>query len=302
MVGNRIAGATGGFVSAGLTWSNNDHFCHIANNWLHVANLNGALRISSLRSGAGENVVVNNSIETSISDNTEGINVTGTVTAGTILKIENNALHDLGHVYLFWRTVAPDGIRFGVCGFAVQWSTVPQRAAAPSSAGCVAARSQVATYSLPASDLQRNWLAARYTTINKHALGGTNETAIMFGTVDSGSIVQLNFNAYEGWTTFTNGPQTSVSQTGNVAAPGTFDPDDITGACADASCVDGGHPGGSYIDHDLSRNDIGVTGGSFHYDNFFPILTGGARVYLVRTPRTVLQSSTIDAEGDAFDR
>ena len=170
MVGNRIAGATGGFVSAGLTWSNNDHFCHIANNWLHVANLNGALRISSLRSGAGENVVVNNSIETSISDNTEGINVTGTVTAGTILKIENNALHDLGHVYLFWRTVAPDGIRFGVCGFAVQGRTVPQRAAAPSSAGCVAARSQVATYSLPASDLQKNWLAARYTTINKHAL------------------------------------------------------------------------------------------------------------------------------------
>ncbi|MCP4123137.1 MAG: hypothetical protein GY751_15395, partial [Bacteroidetes bacterium] len=52
----------------------------------------------------------------------------------------------------------------------------------------------------------------------------------------------------------------------------------------------------------LTRNNCGTTGGSFHYDNFFPILTGGARVYLVKVPRTVIQGATINAEADGYDR
>ena len=75
-----------------------------------------------------------------------------------------------------------------------------------------------------------------------------------------------------------------------------------TGECPTAECVNQGNPSTDYTDLDLSRNDAGTKGGSFNFSNFFPILTGGARVYLVRTPRTVLQTSTIKAEAEAYDR
>lgn len=76
-----------------------------------------------------------------------------------------------------------------------------------------------------------------------------------------------------------------------------------TGICSSVpACVDAGNPATDYTDHDLTRNNIGTDGGSFNQTNFFPILTGGARVYLVKTPRTVLQTSTIRAEADSYDR
>jgi hypothetical protein len=47
---------------------------------------------------------------------------------------------------------------------------VPQEPAAPFPAGIVAIQSQVATCSVTAPRLQKNVLAARHTTISKHAL------------------------------------------------------------------------------------------------------------------------------------
>ncbi|MCO5259379.1 MAG: hypothetical protein M9916_04485 [Crocinitomicaceae bacterium] len=62
-----------------------------------------------------------------------------------------------------------------------------------------------------------------------------------------------------------------------------------------------GYPDLAFYDLDLTRNDIGCYGGSFSQDNFFPI-TGAARVYFVKAPRTILQSGTLNVKAESFDR
>lgn len=128
--------------------------------------------------------------------------------------------------------------------------------------------------------------------------------AFNFGTVTAGSFVSLNYNVHRNFYSggLTNASPTTVSQTGNAAGGTTFDNNNVTGVCASAECVNLGNPSTDHTDHDLSRNDVGVAGGSYNFANFWPNQTGGARVYLVKTPRTVVQSSTINAKADSYDR
>jgi hypothetical protein len=126
--------------------------------------------------------------------------------------------------------------------------------------------------------------------------------AFVFGTITAPSFVNLDYNVTRNWIGgLTNVATTTVSQTGN-ASSATQNNNDITGVCTAAECVNLGSPSTDYTDLDLSRNDVGVSGGSYNFNNFWPNNTGGARVYLVKTPRTVVQSSTINAKADSFDR
>lgn len=70
---------------------------------------------------------------------------------------------------------------------------------------------------------------------------------------------------------------------------------------AGSDAINGGYPDYTYYDVDLTVNDVGAYGGSFTLDNFFPI-TGAARVYFVRAPRTILQSATMNIRAESFDR
>lgn len=136
--------------------------------------------------------------------------------------------------------------------------------------------------------------------------GSSGEYVVDFNSISGAAVVLLNYNVYQNY----DGGLTDISiNTPGLYAEGntesvsvTYDPDNITGECLDADCINTGSPDNLYTDLDLSRNDRGTAGGSFNYNNFWPILTGGARVYLVQTPRTVIQGNTIDAEIDAFDR
>lgn len=130
----------------------------------------------------------------------------------------------------------------------------------------------------------------------------STEYCITFGTVNTGALIEVNYNVQDGYESFTNGSGTLISFVSNQTAPSTYDVDDVTGECTAPECINAGSPSVEHTDHDLSRNDRGVAGGSYNFNNFWPILTGGARVYLVKTPRTVVQTSTIRAEADAHDR
>lgn len=68
-----------------------------------------------------------------------------------------------------------------------------------------------------------------------------------------------------------------------------------------SDAINGGAPGISFYDLDLSVNDVGAYGGSYSLSNFHPI-TGAARVYFVKAPKTVLQSGTLNIKADSFDR
>lgn len=151
--------------------------------------------------------------------------------------------------------------------------------------------------------------AAATVTINNNSVFDENTSAswtqyaFNFGTVTAGSFVSLNYNVYRNFLNgLTNAGAATVSQTGNAAGGTSFDNNNVTGVCSAPECVNLGSPSTDHTDLDLSRNDVGVSGGSYNQTNFWPNQTGGARVYLVKTPRTVVQSSTINAKADSYDR
>jgi hypothetical protein len=68
-----------------------------------------------------------------------------------------------------------------------------------------------------------------------------------------------------------------------------------------SQAINGGHPGPHYYDLDLSTNDAGARGGSFSLENFHPI-TGAARVYFVKAPRSLPQNYQLNLRAYSFDR
>lgn len=232
IIGNRLATNVGGVAAGNIAWNNNDHYCHIANNFVRSNVTGGLIYVGSVLTGSGDNLIVNNSLETDSPAANPGIEIAASVPVGCRLKIENNGLHD------------------------------------------------------------------------GHSGEGGNEFALDFsGGVAAGALVEANYNVQEGFEDgLANVAPATVPQTGNVNAPATWDASNVTGEYTTAEAVNAGNPAGEYTDHDLSRNDVGVAGGSYNYNNFWPILTGGARVFIVKTPRLATPSSTISAEAEGFDR
>ncbi|MCB9170891.1 MAG: hypothetical protein H6594_11125 [Flavobacteriales bacterium] len=68
------------------------------------------------------------------------------------------------------------------------------------------------------------------------------------------------------------------------------------------SCIDGGNPAPVFYDLDLSIGDAGAYGGSYTLDNFFPLHTGAARVYLTGHPFNVRTGATLRVKGMSYDR
>ena len=132
---------------------------------------------------------------------------------------------------------------------------------------------------------------------------GYSETAInIYTTPDVYSLVIINYNTWQGYAQGFTNASTNTYQTGNVEGSTAFDADNITGECLSPECIDGGSPGEFHTDLDLTRNDCGTAGGSFNYNNFFPILTHASRVYFVKTPRAVVQGNSIDVEAEGYDK
>ena len=94
IVGNRITTNTGGVVSGYIQYNNNDHYFHIANNWVRSNYGSGLIRIDQIRNGSGTNMIQNNSLETNTSARNYGTAVYPQIPVGCRLKIENNVIHD----------------------------------------------------------------------------------------------------------------------------------------------------------------------------------------------------------------
>ena len=98
IVGNRLTTNTGAVTTGRILWSNNDHYFHIANNWVRSDIGNslavGLIDINQIRTGAETNQIVNNSCESTDAGYQIGINIGPAIPAGCRLKIENNLFHD----------------------------------------------------------------------------------------------------------------------------------------------------------------------------------------------------------------
>ncbi|HLP55657.1 MAG TPA: hypothetical protein VK151_11535 [Fluviicola sp.] len=68
--------------------------------------------------------------------------------------------------------------------------------------------------------------------------------------------------------------------------------------------VDAGNPSNASLDLDLSRNDIGVMGGSYSLANFLPFMSNveSSRVNFMNTPRIVNQGGTVSVQVIGYDK
>lgn len=64
--------------------------------------------------------------------------------------------------------------------------------------------------------------------------------------------------------------------------------------------LNAGNPDNTYADIDLTRNDVGPTGGSYAWSNYWTGITNRAHVFFLNTPRTIFNGTTgFSAEGNA---
>ena len=66
--------------------------------------------------------------------------------------------------------------------------------------------------------------------------------------------------------------------------------------------INGGNPAAPFFDLDLSGGDAGAYGGSYTLDNFFPLHTGAARIYMGSHPYNIRQGATLRVKANAWDR
>ena len=68
--------------------------------------------------------------------------------------------------------------------------------------------------------------------------------------------------------------------------------------------VNAGSPMNEYLDLDLTRNDVGVYGGSYSHTNFLPFMsnTESSRVNYMNTPRVVNQGGTVNVQVIGYDK
>lgn len=68
--------------------------------------------------------------------------------------------------------------------------------------------------------------------------------------------------------------------------------------------INSGSPMNEFLDLDLTRNDIGVYGGSYSFNNFMPFVnnTESSRVIYVNTPRVVNQGTTMNVQAIGYDK
>lgn len=135
------------------------------------------------------------------------------------------------------------------------------------------------------------------------ASGTTGSNAVKISSAASpltNCTYNLYYNNYSGGTTLSsslNNVSSSLARYDNVnTATGNL----ISGTLH----INTGNMSNAYLDLDLTRNDIGMYGGSYSMENFLPYITGSesSRVNYVNTPRIVGQGGTINVQAIGFDK
>jgi hypothetical protein len=68
------------------------------------------------------------------------------------------------------------------------------------------------------------------------------------------------------------------------------------------SALNGGNPANPFYDLDLTVGDAGAYGASFSLANYFPLHTGGARIYSVTFPYNIRSGNTLNVKATGYDR
>lgn len=125
----------------------------------------------------------------------------------------------------------------------------------------------------------------------------------IYATTNAQNITTFTYNMYFNQYSFGFNPSSSLANISsgfanysNYNADGT-----LTSGTAH---IDTGTPANTGLDLDLSRNDIGVMGGSYSLANFLPFMSNveSSRVNFMNTPRIVNQGGTVSVQVIGYDK
>lgn len=117
--------------------------------------------------------------------------------------------------------------------------------------------------------------------------GNSGQINVYFNHVTSGMNIPIS-------TGFTFEGNNTTNQPVTFNADGTF----LNAPAA----INGGNPAAPFFDLDLTTGDAGAYGGSYTQNNFFPLHTGAARVYMTGHPFNIRQGATLRVRANAWDR
>lgn len=145
-------------------------------------------------------------------------------------------------------------------------------------------------------------------TVENCVMGGyysssTNGACAVYANAGAQSNTTFTYNMYYNPYSFGFNPSTSLNNFYSSSAASTNYNTD--GSLASGSLhVDAGNPSNSSLDLDLSRNDIGMYGGSYSVANFLPYMSNveSSRVNFMNTPRIVNQGGTVSVQVIGYDK
>lgn len=117
--------------------------------------------------------------------------------------------------------------------------------------------------------------------------GNGGQINVYFNHVTTGMSIPIS-------TGFTFEGNNTINQPVTFNADGTF----LNAPAA----INGGNPAAPFFDLDLSTGDAGAYGGSYTQNNFFPLHTGAARVYMTGHPFNIRQGATLRVRAYGWDR
>lgn len=140
-------------------------------------------------------------------------------------------------------------------------------------------------------EVMNNAIGTEYTSTNRginRDSGNNGQINVYYNHVASGMSPAISTGfTFEGNNT-TDQPLTFYSNNGSLNdAP---------------AAVNGGNPAAPFYDLDLTIGDAGAYGGSYTLDNFFPLHTGAARVYMTGHPFNIRSGATLRVRANAWDR
>jgi hypothetical protein len=177
---------------------------------------------------------------------------------------------------------------------------------------CVFTGSHATSYGPAVSALYISLSSATQLSIENSSFGGLYSSTYGAGSsgisiVSGSSYVTCTYNMYYNPSQLTGGTALSTSL-GNFAVSasvaGSANINANGGFISGLSHVDAGNPSNSALDLDLSRNDIGVYGGSYSMANFLPLMNNveSSRVNYMNTPRIVNQGGTVNVQVIGYDK
>ncbi|WP_264520192.1 hypothetical protein [Flavobacterium sp. N1994] len=115
-------------------------------------------------------------------------------------------------------------------------------------------------------------------------------TAGVINSLSSAPYVLVQYNINEASTLGTSFISTNVDvNTNNISGPYNFSSN--TGV-ASGTIINGGNPDNTFADIDLTRSDMGPTGGSYAWSNYWTGVTSKPHVFFLNTPRTIFNGTT----------